>query len=73
MDVREAGKLGGNSTKKLYGKGFYRAIGEKGGAAVKAKYGHEHYVEIGRKGGERVAKMIEAGKKRLAEDADAAE
>lgn len=41
--------------------------GRRGGQATSDKYGHEFYEEIGHKGGQKVKRLIEAGKKRLAE------
>ncbi|MCD1295627.1 Em GEA1 (EM1) [Methanocella sp. CWC-04] len=35
MTVREAGKKGGETTKKRYGEGYYESIGKKGGQKVR--------------------------------------
>jgi uncharacterized protein len=35
MTVSEAGRKGGTSTSKKYGRGFYEEIGHKGGQKVK--------------------------------------
>lgn len=47
MTVAEAGRRGG----------------QIGGRVVAQKYGHEHFEEIGRKGGQKVAELIERGKR----------
>ena len=47
MTVAEAGRKGG----------------QIGGRVVAQKYGHEHFEEIGRKGGQKVAELIERGKR----------
>lgn len=52
MTVGEAGRRGGEATKKRYGSEHYAAIGQKGGEAVRDKYGAEFFSEIGQKGGE---------------------
>lgn len=74
MTVGEAGRKGGCSTAKKYGPEFYEEIGKKGGiiggpkggATTKAKYGHEFYEQIGHKGGQKVKRLIEAGKRKIA-------
>ncbi|MDA8217056.1 MAG: hypothetical protein ACYC1C_01415 [Chloroflexota bacterium] len=63
LTVEQAGRRGGKTTAKKYGRGFYKQIGRKGGESVAKKYSHEHFEEIGRKGGLRVAELIEKGKK----------
>ncbi len=63
MTVEQAGRRGGETTAKKYGREFYEEIGRKGGERVAKKYGHEHFEEIGRKGGLKVAELIERGKK----------
>lgn len=35
MSVREAGRKGGETTKKRYGEGYYESIGKKGGQKVR--------------------------------------
>ena len=40
-----------------------RKGGQIGGRVVAQKYGHEHFEEIGRKGGQKVAELIERGKR----------
>ncbi len=70
MTVSEAGRKGGETTSKKYGREFYEEIGEKGGKiggpkggeTTKRKYGHEFYEEIGHKGGQKVKSLIEKGK-----------
>jgi len=55
MTRAEAGRRGGQSTKKRYGSEFYQEIGrkggKKGGLTTKQRYGVEFYQKIGRKGG----------------------
>lgn len=51
MSCAEAGRRGGKTTAKKYGKKHYSEIGKKGGAATAEKYGREFYVTIGRRGG----------------------
>jgi uncharacterized protein len=51
MSVREAGKKGGDTIKKKYGREFYETIGRKGGQATKKAHGHAFYEEIGKMGG----------------------
>lgn len=55
MSRSEAGRKGGQATKKKYGPEFYSKIGsvggKKGGKTTKKKYGTEFYQKIGRKGG----------------------
>jgi general stress protein YciG len=63
ISVREAGRRGGNSTKKKYGGEFYQSIGKKGGETTKQRHGHEHYERIGRKGGETMKKLIAKAKR----------
>lgn len=70
MTVGEAGRRGGETTSKRYGREFYEEIGEKGGRiggpkggeTTKKKYGHEFYEEIGHKGGQKVRDLIERAK-----------
>ncbi len=70
MTVSEAGRKGGETTAKKYGREFYEEIGEKGGKiggpkggqTTKRKYGHGFYEEIGHKGGQKVKTLIERGK-----------
>src|SRR5437762_1239511 len=73
MSVREAGKKGGEkggqTTKDRYGTPFYREIGRRGGETVRAQRGHELDDEIGHKGGQKVKELIEAGKRRAAQQA----
>ena len=38
MDVKEAGKRGGDSTKKKYGKEHYSKLGKKGGEKTKERW-----------------------------------
>lgn len=63
MTVAQAGRRGGETTAKRYGREFYGEIGRKGGRTVSSKYGHEHFEAIGRKGGQKVARLIEQGKR----------
>ncbi|KKQ74671.1 MAG: General stress protein [Berkelbacteria bacterium GW2011_GWB1_38_5] len=51
LSVREAGKLGGNTTKQRYGRKYYQRIGRKGGMKTKENHGPNFYREIGCKGG----------------------
>lgn len=55
MSRSEAGRKGGQTTKKKYGSDFYSKIGseggKKGGQTTKKRYGTEFYQKIGRKGG----------------------
>lgn len=55
MSRSEAGRKGGQVTKKKYGSDFYSKIGsvggKKGGQTTKKRYGTEFYQKIGRKGG----------------------
>lgn len=59
MSVTEAGHVGGEMTKKRYGREFYQRIGKKGGSkhAQNLKENgispelHEQYVVAGQKGG----------------------
>jgi len=57
MSRVEAGRKGGETTKKRYGDGFFGKIGRmggrKGGETTKQRYGIEFYQRIGRKGGSR--------------------
>ena len=63
MTVSEAGRKGGETTKKRYGNGFYEAIGKKGGKVTSSRHGKPFYEAIGQKGGQRVRELIEAGRK----------
>ncbi len=55
MSRVDAGKKGGNATKKKHGVEHFIKIGKEGGkiggATTKERYGLEFYREIGRKGG----------------------
>jgi uncharacterized protein len=57
MSRAEAGRKGGQTTKKRYGEDFFGKIGrlggKKGGETTKQRYGIEFYQRIGRKGGSR--------------------
>jgi uncharacterized protein len=57
MSRAEAGRKGGQTTKKRYGEDFFGKIGrlggKKGGETTKQRYGIEFYQKIGRKGGSR--------------------
>jgi uncharacterized protein len=57
MSRAEAGRKGGQTTKKRYGEDFFGKIGrmggKKGGETTKKRYGIEFYQKIGRKGGSR--------------------
>ena len=50
MNVREAGRKGGESTRKRWGIGFFRDIGQKGGRRTAQLY-REFFKEFGKKGG----------------------
>ncbi len=63
MTVEEAGRKGGEETKKRHGPEFYEEIGRKGGEKRAEELGHEGYSEIGRKGGQKVKKLIEDAKR----------
>jgi general stress protein YciG len=69
MTVREAGRKGGQKVRDERGHAFYEEIGRKGGETVRDQRGHEFYEEIGHKGGQKVKELIEAGKKRAAQEA----
>ncbi len=58
MPVREAGRKGGETTKREYGPEFYHEIGKKGGETTREEHGPEFYHEIGTKGGHRVRELI---------------
>jgi uncharacterized protein len=57
MSRAEAGRKGGQTTKRRYGDDFFGKIGrmggKKGGETTKQRYGIEFYQRIGRKGGSR--------------------
>jgi uncharacterized protein len=58
MSRAEAGRKGGQTTKKRYGDDDFfgkigRLGGRKGGETTKQRYGIEFYQRIGRKGGSR--------------------
>jgi len=63
MTVSEAGRRGGEATRRKYGPEFYEEIGKKGGETVKRERGSEFYEEIGRKGGQRVRQLVDQGKR----------
>jgi uncharacterized protein len=69
MTVREAGRKGGQKVRDERGHKFYEEIGRKGGETVRNERGHEFYEEIGHKGGQKVKELIEAGKRRQAQQA----
>ena len=69
MTVREAGRKGGQKVRDQRGHSFYEEIGRKGGETVRDQRGHEFYEEIGHKGGQKVKELIEAGKRRAAQQA----
>jgi uncharacterized protein len=68
MSVAEAGKRGGKSTAKKYGKEFYSSIGAKGGKATSKNQGTAFYKEIGRKGGAKVRDLIRKAQEMEAND-----
>src|SRR3954468_4975467 len=72
MTVREAGRKGGQKVRDQRGHSFYEEIGRKGGETVRDTRGHEFYEEIGHKGGQKVKELIEAGKRRAAQQAEEA-
>jgi uncharacterized protein len=72
MTVREAGRKGGQKVRDQRGHSFYEEIGRKGGETVRDQRGHEFYEEIGHKGGQKVKELIEAGKRRAAQQAQEA-
>lgn len=51
MSVREAGRKGGQMTKRRHGPEFYEEIGRKGGETTSREHGPEFYAKIGRQGG----------------------
>lgn len=63
MTVSEAGRRGGEATRRKYGPEFYEEIGKKGGETVKRERGSGFYEEIGRKGGQKVRQLVEEGKR----------
>ncbi len=63
MTVKEAGRKGGEKTKKTQGPDFYHRIGRLGGETTKERHGPQHYEKIGRKGGQRVRQLVAAGKR----------
>jgi len=63
MTVSEAGRRGGEATKRRHGPEFYEQIGRKGGETVKRERGAAFYERIGKKGGQRVKQLVEAGKR----------
>ncbi len=62
MTTQEAGRMGGQSTSRKYGKEFYQQIGKMGGTTVRDMYGPEFYQQIGKKGGGTVRRLIEEAK-----------
>lgn len=62
MTRSEGGKIGGDNTKKKYGKKYYVEIGQKGGETIKKKYGNSYYSELGKKGAKRIKELLEKGK-----------
>src|SRR5437899_3301760 len=72
MTVREDGRKGGQKGRDERGHEFYEEIGRKGGETVRNERGHEFYEEIGHKGGQKVRELIEAGKKKAAQQAEEA-
>ena len=56
-------ELGGTSTKRKYGPGFYQSIGKKGGETTKQRHGPEHYQKIGKMGGQTMKKLIARAKR----------
>src|ERR1044072_5675984 len=71
MTVSEAGRKGGITVRDERGHAFYEEIGRKGGQTVRNERGHEFYEEIGHKGGQKVKELIEAGKRRQAQQQQA--
>jgi hypothetical protein len=57
MTVSEAGKKGGKTTRRKYGKDHYRNIGEVGGAKTRDSHPPEFYSMIGKKGAEARRKL----------------
>lgn len=49
--MQEAGKLGGEATKKRKGEKFYSKIGKKGGRTTRERHDGKFFSEIGRLGG----------------------
>lgn len=45
---RLIGKMGGNATKRKYGREYYSRIGEKGGIAMLHKIGAEGFSKLGK-------------------------
>lgn len=50
IDVKEAGRKGGNCTKNRYGLTFYSQIGSKGGKVTAERY-RDKYTNWGKMGG----------------------
>lgn len=63
LTVSEAGRRGGEATRRKYGPEFYEEIGKKGGETVKRERGSGFYEEIGRKGGQKVRQLVDQGKR----------
>ena len=65
ITVREAGRRGGNTTKRRHGPEFYHKIGKKGGETTEQRHGPEFYEKIGRKGGQTMKRLIEQAKRAM--------
>ena len=55
LTIQEAGKLGGEATKKKQGKRFYSKIGQKGGVTTRDTHDESYFSMIGRMGGKQSA------------------
>ena len=63
ITVREAGRRGGNTTKRRHGGEFYKSIGKKGGESTKERMGPGFYEKIGKKGGAKVKQLVALAKR----------
>lgn len=64
----EMGRKGGSTNRDRHGLAHFARIGRKGGTRTARTHGQEFFQEIGRQGGQKVAALIAAGKRALAEE-----
>ena len=57
LTIQEAGKLGGEATKRRQGKRFYSKIGQKGGRTTRDRHDASFFSTIGRLGGKKSAEQ----------------
>lgn len=57
LTIQEAGKLGGEATKRKQGKRFYSKIGQKGGRTTRDRHDASFFSTIGRLGGKKSAEQ----------------